>query len=197
MKGLAVYPGSFDPVTNGHLDLIRRYDRPRLFDRLAAGEDALTNQHANTTVPEAQGAARAWEVTGDERWRRIVEAYWRLGVTERGTYATGGQSSGEVWAPPGELASRLGFRTQEHCTVYNMMRLAETLLRWTGDPVYGDYWERNLWNGILAQQHPDTGMVAYFLPLYPGAEMSRQEFTYEISYHLPLWIQVRTEAAGV
>ena len=32
MKGLAVYPGSFDPLTNGHLDLIRR--GTGLFDRL-------------------------------------------------------------------------------------------------------------------------------------------------------------------
>ena len=40
--------------------------------------------HMNTTIPEVQGAARAWEVTGEERWREIVEAYWRCGVTERG-----------------------------------------------------------------------------------------------------------------
>jgi DUF1680 family protein len=64
----------------------------------------------------------------------------------------------------------LGFRTQEHCTVYNMMRLSEFLLRWTDDLGYADYWERNLWNGILAQQHPDTGMISYFLPMYQGAE---------------------------
>ncbi|MCI0658030.1 MAG: pantetheine-phosphate adenylyltransferase [Acidobacteria bacterium] len=32
MKVLAVYPGSFDPVTNGHLDIIRRGSR--LFDRI-------------------------------------------------------------------------------------------------------------------------------------------------------------------
>ncbi len=32
MKVLAVYPGSFDPVTNGHLDIIRRGSR--LFDRV-------------------------------------------------------------------------------------------------------------------------------------------------------------------
>lgn len=32
MKGLAVYPGSFDPITNGHLDLIRR--GTGLFDQL-------------------------------------------------------------------------------------------------------------------------------------------------------------------
>jgi hypothetical protein len=53
--------------------------------------------------------------------------------------------------------------------VYNMMRLAEYLLRWTGDPAYADYWERNLYNGIVAQQNPQTGMIAYFLPLQAGS----------------------------
>ena len=153
-----------------HYELIQRYDRRRLFNPLIAGQDVLTNKHMNTTIPEVQGAARAWEVTGEARWQQIVEAYWRSGVTERGYYLTGGQTNGEVWSPPNELSSRLGFRTQEHCTVYNMMRLADYLFRWTGDPTYADYWERNLWNGILAQQHPDTGMIAYFLPLYAGAE---------------------------
>jgi DUF1680 family protein len=153
-----------------HYDLIQRYDRRRLFDPLIAGQDVLTNMHMNTTIPEVQGAARAWEVTGEIRWRQIVEAYWRSGVTERGYYITGAQSNGEVWSPPGKFSSRLGFRTQEHCTVYNMMRLADYLFRWSADPRYADYWERNLWNGILAQQHPDTGMIAYFLPFYAGAE---------------------------
>jgi uncharacterized protein len=153
-----------------HYELLQRYDRRRLFDPLIAGKDVLTNMHMNTTIPEVLGAARAWEVTGEPRWRQIVDAYWRSGVTERGYYITGGQSNGEVWSPPGELSSRLGFRTQEHCTVYNMMRLADCLLRWTDDPCYADYWERNLWNGILAQQHPDTGMISYFLPFHAGAE---------------------------
>lgn len=152
-----------------HLDLLRRYDRPRFFNRLLAAEDVLTNRHANTTIPEIHGAARAWEVTGEKRWRDIVEAYWRLAVTDRGFYCTGGQTCGEMWTPPGELSARLGDKNQEHCTVYNMMRLAEYLLRWTGDVSYADYWERNLYNGILAQQHPQTGMVAYWLPLQAGA----------------------------
>jgi Uncharacterized protein conserved in bacteria len=50
-----------------------------------------------------------------------------------------------------------------------MMRLADYLLRWTGDASYDDYWERNLYNGSLAQQHPETGMVTYFLPLRSGS----------------------------
>jgi DUF1680 family protein len=151
-----------------HLDLVQRYDRPRLFDRLLAGEDPLTNRHANTTIPEAHGAARAYEVTDVKRWRNIVEAYWRCAVTARGAFCTGGQTNGEIWTPPFEFAASLGDKTQEHCVVYNMMRLADYLLRWTGDVAYADYIERNLYNGILAQQHPETGMVAYFLPLQAG-----------------------------
>lgn len=152
-----------------HLELVRRYDRPRLFDPLLAGADPLTNRHANTTVPEVLGAARAFEVTGEDRWRRIVEAYWRCAVSERGHFATGGQTSEEVWTPPYAFAARLSLRNQEHCVVHNMIRLAHTLLRWSGDITYADYIERNLYNGVLAQQHPRTGMPAYYLPLRPGA----------------------------
>jgi hypothetical protein len=152
-----------------HLELLRRYDRPRLFDPLLRGEDMLTNMHANTTIPEAHGAARAWEVTGEERWRAIAEAYWRCAVTERGHFCTGGQTTGEIWTPPYQWAARLGDKNQEHCVVYNMMRLADYLLRWTGDVRLADYMELNHYNGILAQQHPGTGQITYFLPLEPGA----------------------------
>jgi len=152
-----------------YLDLFLRYDRPRLFNRLLAGEDPLTNRHANTTVPEIHGAARMYEVSGEEHWRKIVEAYWNCAVTERGTFCTGGQTSVEMWTPPFEYSDHLGDKNQEHCVVYNMMRLADYLLRWTGDVTYADYIERNLYNGILAQQNPDTGMVCYFLPLAPGS----------------------------
>ncbi len=161
-----LYGVTGDPA---HLELVHRYDRPRLFDPLLAGEDPLTNRHANTTIPEVLGAARAHEVTGERRWRDVVEAYWRCAVTDRGYFATGGQTSNEVWTPPHEFAARLGLNTQEHCTVHNMMRLADVLLRWTGEPDYADYIELNLYNGVLAQQHPRTGMAAYYLPLRPGA----------------------------
>lgn len=152
-----------------HLALLERYNRPRLFEPLRQGADVLTNMHANTTVPEAQGAARAYEVTGDDRWREIAEAYWDCAVTNRGYYCTGGQTDGEIWSPPFKLSARLGAKTQEHCVVYNMIRLADYLLRWTGEAAYADYIERNTYNGILAQQHPETGMIAYWLPLAPGS----------------------------
>ncbi len=152
-----------------HKELIERYTRNRLFQPLLEGKDVLTNRHANTTIPEIHGAARAFDATGEERWRRIVEAYWKAAVTDRGVFATGSQTSGEVWTPPGRFSARLNDTNQEHCVVYNMMRLADWLYRWTGEVEYADYIERSLYNGVLAQQHPRTGMIAYFLPLEAGA----------------------------
>lgn len=163
-------------------ELIDRYYRTNLFDPLLDGKDVLTNMHANTTIPEVMGAARAYEVTGDKKWFDIIVAYWNMAVTERGTYATGGQTCGEIWSPPNALSARLGDKNQEHCTVYNMMRLAEFLFRHTGEVCYCDYWELNLYNGIMAQaywkgnashgldnNHPDRGLLTYFLPLRSGA----------------------------
>ncbi|HEX2911500.1 MAG TPA: beta-L-arabinofuranosidase domain-containing protein [Chloroflexia bacterium] len=151
-----------------HLELLQRYTLHRLFEQLLAGKDVLTNMHANTSIPKVLGAARAYEVTGDERWLNIVEAYWKWAVDERGYFCTGGQTSGAIWTPPFEFAARRGDKNQEHCTVYNMIRLADFLFRQTGDPKYTDYSERNLYNGILAQQNGRTGMITYFLPLEAG-----------------------------
>lgn len=156
--------------TQKYLDLIERYTRSRLFRPLLEGVDVLSNMHANTTIPEAHGAARCYEVTGDETWRDIALAYWRCAVTDRGSYATGGQTSGEMWNPPGHLAARRGDKEQEHCSVYNMVRLADYLYRWTGEAHYLDYIERSLYNGVLAQQHSQTGMVASYLPMQPGGK---------------------------
>jgi len=151
-----------------HLELARLYSRERFWDELLRGEDALTNRHANTTLAEIHGAAAMYEVTGERRWRDITEAYWKCAVTDRGAFCTGGQNSGEIWCPPYEFAARLGSKTQEHCTVYNMIRLADYLFRWTGESGYADYIEKNLYNGILAAQNGTTGMVAYYLPLAAG-----------------------------
>ncbi len=180
-----------------YAELLDRYYRRSLFDGLLDGRDVLTNMHANTTIPEVLGAARAYEVTGDDRWRRLVEAYWDQAVTKRGTFCTGGQTSGEIWTPPFEFAARRGEKTQEHCTVYNMIRLADVLLRWTGDLSYADYIEQNLYNGILAQQHPRTGMVAYFLPLEGGGRKNWGSPTEDFWCCHGTLVQAHTRHAGL
>lgn len=149
-------------------ELMQRYGHPWMFTQLLKGEDALSLDHCNASIPWSHGSARCYEATGDPYWRKLTEAFWKCAVTDREQYATGGQNAGEHWIPKGRLADFAGENNQEHCTVYNLMRTAEYLYKWTGDVAYADYVERNLYNGILAQQHPQTGMVAYFLPMASG-----------------------------
>lgn len=47
---IAIYPGSFDPITNGHLDLIRRGSR--MFDRLIVSILRNDNKQPLFTVEE-------------------------------------------------------------------------------------------------------------------------------------------------
>ena len=153
-----------------YLTLASRYAMPDIFRSLLAGGDPLSNDHANASVPWIHGAARLYEVTGDARYRDVVTTFWKQAVEQRGMFATTGNNAGEFWIPPHQFGRFLGSRTQEHCTVYNMIRVAEYLFRWTGDARYADYIERALYNGILAQQNPHTGLIAYFLPTQPGGK---------------------------
>lgn len=176
----SLYAVTKDPK---HLELMRRYERPKLFEPLSRGEDVLTNMHVNTTIPEILGAARAYEVTGEKRYFTIVKNYWELAVTKRGTFVTGGQSSGEVYTPMQKQSARIGKMTQEHCVVYHMMLLADFLLRHTCESIYADYIEKYLYNGIFAQgfyeardiaqlyvnKKPERGLITYYLPLGAGS----------------------------
>ncbi len=160
-------------------ELLKRYYRGRLFDPLLEGKDVLTNMHANTTIPEIMGCARAFEVTGDKKYLDIVKAYWKCAVTDRGIFVTGGQTQGEIWTPKMKFKARLGDKNQEHCTVYNMIRLADFLFKQTKDPLYSQYIEYNVQNGIKAQTYwqgmpyegsKGEGLLTYFLPLKAGSK---------------------------
>jgi len=53
---VAVYPGSFDPLTNGHVDIIQRGSR--LFDRIVVGVLINLEKSPLFTVPERVAIAR-------------------------------------------------------------------------------------------------------------------------------------------
>jgi len=152
-----------------YITLIDRYKDNGFFTRLDRGEDALTDDHANASIPLSHGALAMAEMPGDEDWLLRAERFWDQAVTKRGMYATTGANAGEFWIPPGELAMHLGDRDQEFCTVYNMVRTANELFDWTGRMSFHDYIERALYNGFLSQQNKNTGMPTYFLPLTTGA----------------------------
>ena len=148
--------------------LAHRFDRERIFAPLASGRDELEGLHVNTTIPQIIGAARGFEVTGDDRQRAVAENFWHT-VAERRCYCTGGTSNGESWnTPPGVLARELSGYTEESCVTYNMQKLTRHLYCWSGDVRLADYYERTFYNGTLGVQHPADGDKLYYLPLQSG-----------------------------
>lgn len=150
-----------------HLELAHAFDQASFLGPLALEHDNLSGIHANTHIAKIQGAARRYEVTGDERYRTAVRFFWDRVVNAR-SYATGGSNNEEFWRDPNQLARTLGAQNQESCTTHNMLKVTRYLLRWTGKPAYADYYERAYFNGVLGTQSPENGMLIYFMPLGAG-----------------------------
>jgi hypothetical protein len=147
-------------------DLAYRFEHKKIFDPLAAGEDKLDGNHANTNIPKVIGAARGYELTGDARYRQISQNFYRI-VTEHHAYCTGGTSNGEMWHAPDAIATELGPAAEECCCSYNMMKLTRHLFGRQPDAKLFDYYERLLFNVRLGTQDRN-GMLMYYVPLQPG-----------------------------
>jgi DUF1680 family protein len=151
-----------------YLEMARKFHHRAVLDPLERQEERLAGLHGNTQVPKVIGCARQYEMTGEERYRTIAAFFWNA-VTGHHLYAIGGFTSGEHFGPPNRLSDRLTTTTAETCKTYNLLKLTRHLFCWNPSAVYADYYERALYNHILASQNPDDGMVCYYMPLQPGA----------------------------
>jgi len=149
-----------------YLALSRKFHHEAILGPLARAEDILPGKHANTQFPKIIGCARRFEVTGNTRDRTIAEFFWQR-VAYHHSYVTGGNSNHEHFGPPDQLADRLGPKTTESCNTYNMLKLTRHLFAWHAGVEFADFYERGLYNHILASQNPE-GMMTYFLPLGTG-----------------------------
>ena len=152
-----------------YLDGSYRFYHKRLMDKFAEGVDILPGLHSNTQIPKIIGSAVQYELTGNERDRKIAEFFWHTMVHNH-SYANGGNSSGEYLSTAGKLNDLLTHSTCETCNTYNMLKLSQHLFEWTADAQYIDYYEKALYNHILSSQHPHTGMTCYFVPLAMGTQ---------------------------
>lgn len=151
-----------------YLRLARRFNHRAVLDPLADGRDTLDGLHSNTQIPKVIGFQRLAETTGDPRCAKAARYFWG-NVAHKRSFATGGNGDGEHFFPPAEAPTRLGSaKTMETCCTYNMLRLTRALFTAEPSAAYADYYERALFNGILASQDPDTGMVTYFQATRPG-----------------------------
>jgi hypothetical protein len=150
-----------------YLDAARLFEQPGFLDPLAGRRDELQGLHANTHVPKIIGAARMYEVTGDRRYRDIVE-YFLAGVLAARNYVIGNTSLDEHWkTPPDQLQGTLAWANAECCVAYNLMKLERHVFGWTGDARWMDAYERSLFNCRLGTQNAQ-GLKQYFFPLAAG-----------------------------
>jgi DUF1680 family protein len=151
-----------------YLDISLRFNHHRVIDPAAHQEDKLTGLHANTQIPKFIGTARQYELTADPALKSASLFFWNTVVKER-SYVIGGHSNGEMFSPKESLSQALGPNTTETCNTYNVLKLTRHLFCWDPKAEYADYYERALYNHILASQNPDSGMMCYYVPLRSGS----------------------------
>lgn len=150
-----------------YLELARKFDHDLILRPLAAGLDSLPGKHANTQIPKIVGAIREYECTGIRQYRDIAEYFWDR-VVNHHSYVIGGNSEYEHFGAPDMLATRLSDGNCETCSTYNMLKLTDHLFQLDPQVRYADYYERALYNQILASQNPQDGMVCYMSPMGSG-----------------------------
>ena len=148
--------------------LARFFYHNEVMDPLRELRDDLGTKHTNTFIPKVIAEARNYELTKDETSRKLTGFFWHT-MIDRHTFAPGCSSDKEHYFDPQEMSKHLSGYTGETCCTYNMLKLSRHLFCWTGDEAVAGYYERALYNQILGQQDPETGMVCYFLPLLSGA----------------------------
>lgn len=150
-----------------YLELSRKFHDDPVLEQLAQKNDSLRGFHANTQIPKVVGTARRYELTGNEEDLTISKFFWNRVVNHR-SYSMGGHSSGEYFHKADSL--HLGYHTCETCNSYNMLKLTKHIFQINPEVKYADFYERALYNHILASQDPSSGMVTYFVPLAEGAK---------------------------
>ncbi|MEY8516928.1 beta-L-arabinofuranosidase domain-containing protein [Lachnospiraceae bacterium 29-84] len=147
-----------------YLILAKRFSHKKIMDPLARGEDHLSGLHANTQIPKIVGAAKIYQLTGEEYYKNVAENFWDYVVHNR-SYATGGDCDKEFFTDLGTEPRSVD--STETCNVYNMLKLTEYL--YTVDPrtEYIEYMENALYNHILGSQDP-KGDKTYNIDLTMG-----------------------------
>ena len=166
-----------------YLELARRFSHKLILDPLIKEEDKLTGMHANTQIPKVIGYKRIAELSQDDKnwnhaaeWDHAARFFWNTVVNHR-SVCIGGNSVREHFHPSDNFTSMLNdVQGPETCNTYNMLRLTKMLYQNSHnpnqtnepDPNYVNYYERALYNHILASQEPDKGGFVYFTPMRPG-----------------------------
>jgi DUF1680 family protein len=166
------------------LETAKLFDNIRVFygdaehsHGLAKNVDLFRSLHANMHIPQVIGALEIYRDSDAPEYFRIADNFWNM-VTNDYMYSIGGvagarnPNNAECFiAQPATLYEN-GFAAggqNETCATYNMLKLTSGLFLFDQRAEYMDYYERGLYNHILASVAEDSPANTYHVPLRPGS----------------------------
>lgn len=151
-----------------YLTLAKRFCHQAILDPLAKSRDHLDGLHCNTQIPKIIGFNRLYQQTGQKNYLAASAFFWKTVANTR-SFVNGNHGEGEHFFPVAEFSEHVfSAKASETCCDYNMLKLTRMLFEFDPSATYADFYERALYNDILASQDPDTGMVTYFQGNRPG-----------------------------
>lgn len=144
---------------------------------LAKNVDNFRGLHANQHIPQIVGSMEMYRVSNKPEYYRIADNFWNKIVNDY-MYSIGGVAGARNPAnaecfisQPGTLYEN-GFSAggqNETCATYNMLKLTSDLFMFDQRTELMDYYERGLYNHILASVAEDSPANTYHVPLGAGA----------------------------
>ncbi len=167
-----------------YMKAARLFDNIRLFygdathaHGLAKNVDMFRGLHANQHIPQIVGAIEIYRDTEAPEYYHIADNFWDM-VTNDYMYSIGGVAGARnpnnaecFTAQPATLYEN-GFSAggqNETCATYNMLKLTGSLFLFNQDAELMDYYERGLYNHILASVAEHNAGNTYHVPLRPGS----------------------------
>src|SRR5665647_2358028 len=168
-----------------YLEVAQLFDNIKVFygdaehsHGLAKNVDLFRGLHANQHIPQIIGALEIYRDSDFREYYHIADNFWDM-VTNDYMYSIGGVAGASnpdnpecFTAQPATLFEN-GFAAggqNETCATYNMLKLSRDLFLFDQRAELMDYYERALYNHILASVAEHTPANTYHVPLRPGSE---------------------------
>jgi DUF1680 family protein len=167
-----------------HLRTAKLFDNIKVFfgdtahsHGLAKNVDLFRGLHANQHIPQIVGSIEMYKASGVPEYYKIADNFWHKIVNDY-MYSIGGVAGARnpnnaecFTSQPGTLYEN-GFAAggqNETCATYNMLKLTSDLFLFSQRAELMDYYERALYNDILASVAENSPANTYHISLRPGA----------------------------
>lgn len=173
-------------ITNDsrYLETAKLFDNIKVFfgdanhsHGLAKNVDSFRGLHANQHIPQIMGALETYRGTQAFEYYKVADNFWYKAMNDY-MYSIGGVAgarspvNAECFVSQPATLYENGFSEggqNETCATYNMLKLSRNLFLYDQRTEFMDYYERGLYNHILASVAEDSPANTYHVPLGPGS----------------------------